>query len=502
MSLNPEKYVVSKLEPQLMNYTTSEVYLERMISEVKPEWIQDSANKAVYEMIKEYWLASGRVPNIEVASEELRKKLGKEDAQTPILVFNKLQNFKADLHDNQYSIAKQSVESNWIQQNLSFCMKQATSEMQSNNGQQALETMEKGVEEIRYTTSETKIVDYDIGEYASKALDRYEQDFKEEELISTGVEEIDLRLGGGFRKPNVVALGCGTQGGKSIIAMNLGYSAYQQGLNVAYVTIEMSEEEFLARLHSRISGVPATPVLMRSMDDNQKLKLRQEVMLDTVNPRFREEPKRFLNELGNDLLKFSREDMDREFFESDFYVKRPNTYYPIDIPSGGRLEIIRSKIIKLKEKRGCDVLIIDYAGIMDEILKGEQSWQSYSNLWLRLKAMARELDVLLISPVQAHDEGQLKYSTAVRDHIDVGLNWTRTDEDMYLGRIRFWFTKLRHGKVEFSEHEEDLMTNFAERENQSSDLSMKNPIYASLNTDIMLLADYENPLDEDFVSIN
>ena len=499
MTINPESFVVSKLEPQLMNYATSEVYLERMVTEIKPEWLQDSSNRVVFETIKEYWLASGRVPNIDIASEELRKKLGKEEAQTPILVFSKLQNFKADLHDNQYAIAKQSVESNWIQQNLSFCMKQATSEMQSNNGQQALETMEKGVEDIRYTTSEAKIVDYDIGEFASNALDRYEQEFKEEELIETGVAEIDSRLGGGFRKPNVVALGCGTQGGKSIISMNLGYSAYQQGLNVAYVTIEMSEEEFLARLHSRISGVPATNILMRDMDDIQKLQLRQKVLLDTVNPRFKKESSDYLDNLGSDLLKFTREDMDKHFFESDFYVKRPNTYYPIDIPSGGRLEIIRSKIIKLKEKRGCDVLIIDYAGIMDEILKGEQSWQSYSNLWLRLKALARELDVLLISPVQAHDDGHLKYSTAVRDHIDVGLNWTRTDEDMYFNRVRFWFTKLRHGKVEFSEQEEDVMLNFAERENQSEDLTMRNPIYATLNTDVMLLTDYENPLENDFV---
>ena len=501
MTVNAEKYIVSKLEPQLMNYTTSEVYLERMISEIKPEWLQDTSNRHVFEMIKEYWLASGRVPNLDIASEELRKKLGKEDAQAPILVFSKLQNFKTDLHDNQYSIAKQSVESNWIEQNLSFCMRQATTEMQSNNGQQALLTMEEAVEKIRYSTSETKIVDYDIAEFASNALDRYEQDFKEEELISTGVESLDERLGGGFRKPNVVALGCGTQGGKSIISMNLGYSAYEQGLNVAYVTIEMSEEEFLARLHSRITGVPATNILMRDMNDNEKLTLRQKVLLDTVNPKYRDRADKYLKEIGTDLLKFTKHDMDKNFFESEFYVKRTNTYYPIDIPSGCRLEIVRSKIIKLKEKRGCDVLIIDYAGIMDEILKGEQSWQSYSNLWLRLKALARELDVLLISPVQAHDEGQLKYSTAVRDHIDVGLNWKRTDEDMYFKRVRFWFTKLRHGKQEFSEQEQDLMLNFNERENQSEDVTMRNPIYASLDTDVMLLSDYDNPLQEDFISI-
>ena len=501
MTINPENYVVSKLEPQLMNYATSEVYLERMVSEIKTEWLQDSSNRSVFEMIKEYWLASGRIPNLDIASEELRKSLGKENAQAPILVFSKLQNYKSDLHDNQFSIAKQSVESNWIEQNLSFCMRQATTEMQSNNGQQALSTMEQAVEQIRYSTSDNKIVDYDIAEFASNALDRYEQDFREEELITSGVDEIDSRLGGGFRKPNVVALGCGTQGGKSIISMNLGYSAYQQGLNVAYVTIEMSEEEFLARLHSRISGVPATNILMRDLDDNLKLQLRKKVLLDTVNPKFQDRAEKYLQEIGTDLLKFNREDMDKNFFESDFYVKRPNTYYPIDIPSGCRLEIIRSKIIKLKEMRGCDVLIIDYAGIMDEILKGEQSWQSYSNLWLRLKALARELDVLLISPVQAHDEGQLKYSTAVRDHIDVGLNWKRTDEDMFFKRVRFWFTKLRHGKQEFNQQEEDMMLNFAERENQSEDLTMRNPIYASLDTDIMLLDDYTNPLEDDFVSI-
>ena len=54
MTINPENYVVSKLEPQLMNYATSEVYLERMVSEIKTEWLQDSSNRSVFEMIKEY----------------------------------------------------------------------------------------------------------------------------------------------------------------------------------------------------------------------------------------------------------------------------------------------------------------------------------------------------------------------------------------------------------------------------------------------------------------
>ena len=57
------------------------------------------------------------------------------------------------------------------------------------------------------------------------------------------------------------------------------------------------------------------------------------------------------------------------------------------------------------------------------------------------------------------------------------------------------------GIQEFSEQEQDLMLNFNERENQSEDVTMRNPVYASLDTDVMLLSDYENPLESEFISI-
>ena len=494
--------IPSTLESQLMNYSVSEVYLDRLIQDIKPEWLLNEFHNSLFEILSEYYLTSGRMPNGEIVALQFKKIFEDHECTKAYQIYLSLLNHKNELHDNQYTIAKNAVESNWIECNLREAMQESISEMNAKNGQQALEILEKNVERLRYNTSDTKIIDYDIGDFASFALDRYDQEFKTEELIGTGVDVIDERMGGGFRKPNVVALGCGTQGGKSIIAMNLGYNAYKQGLNVAYVTIEMSEEEFLARLHSRISQIPATPILMRTLTEEQKLNLRQSVMLDTVNPKYLKEAQEYIDDLKDDLLKFTKDDMDKNFFESDFYIKRPNTYYPIDIPSGCKLEIIRSKIIKLKEQRGCDMVIIDYAGIMEEILKGEQSWQSYSNLWLRLKALARELDIVLVSPVQAHDDGHLKYATAVRDHIDIGLNWMRSDEDILNDRVQFWFTKLRHGKAQYSDHEESLVFDFTSSEEQTaSDLSIKNPIYATLDTDVMTLKNYDNPDEGEFVTI-
>ena len=492
----------SNLESQLMSYAVSEVYIERLIKDIKPEWLINESHNTLFEVLSDYYLTSGKMPNKEIISLKLRQRFEEKEANKAFMIYSSLLNHKNELHDNQYTISKNAIESHWIENHLKFAMRDSLKEITSKNGKEALEILERNVEKLRYNTSETKIIDYDIGDFASFALDRYDQEFKTEELIGTGVDEVDERMGGGFRKPNVIALGCGTQGGKSIIAMNLGYSAYQQGLNVAYVTIEMSEEEFLARLHSRISQIPATPILMRKLNNEQKLKLRQTVLLDTVNPSHLEDAKSYLDEIGKDLLKFNRIDMDKNFFESEFYIKRTNTYYPIDIPSGCKLEVIRSKIIKLKEQRGCDMVVIDYAGIMDEILKGEQSWQSYSNLWLRLKALARELDIVLISPVQAHDDGHLKYSTAVRDHIDIGLNWMRTDEDILNDRVQFWFTKLRHGKAEYSNEEQSLVLDFTSSEDQqASDVGIRNPIYATLDTDVMTLKNYDDPDEGDFLKI-
>ena len=114
-------------------------------------------------------------------------------------------------------------------------------------------------------------------------------------------------MGRGFRKPNLVALGSGTQVGKSIFCMNFAYFSYQSNLNVAYITLEMSEEELLSRLHSRISSIPATEILMRELDDVKTTKLRKSILLDATTS----EPKSFglklIKEFDGKLKEFSKE---------------------------------------------------------------------------------------------------------------------------------------------------------------------------------------------------
>ena len=185
----------SNLESQLMHYAVSEVYLERMMKDIKPEWIINNFHNSIFEIVSEYYLTSGRMPNQDIVSLQLKKIFDEKDAFRAMNHYNALLNYKNELHDNQYTISKNAVESHWIENHLKFAMGDALSEIHSKNGKEALEILEKNVEKLRYNTSETKIIDYDIGDFASFALDRYDQDFKTEELISTGVESINDRMG-------------------------------------------------------------------------------------------------------------------------------------------------------------------------------------------------------------------------------------------------------------------------------------------------------------------
>ena len=78
----------------------------------------------------------------------------------------------------------------------------------------------------------------------------------------------------------------------------------------------------------------------------------------------------------------------------------------------------------------------------------------------------------------------------------------RTDEDILNDRVQFWFTKLRHGKAEYSNEEQSLVLDFTSSEDQqASDVGIRNPIYATLDTDVMTLKNYDDPDEGDFLKI-
>jgi KaiC/GvpD/RAD55 family RecA-like ATPase len=93
--------------------------------------------------------------------------------------------------------------------------------------------------------------------------------------ISTGWPSIDRKLYGGFNRGELNIFCAGSGGGKSLFLANLGVNWALQGLNVVYLTFELSEGLVSMRLDSMTTGI-GTRDIFKSIDDVElKVKMLQ-----------------------------------------------------------------------------------------------------------------------------------------------------------------------------------------------------------------------------------
>jgi len=139
--------------------------------------------------------------------------------------------------------------------------------------------------------------------------------------VSTGWPTFDKKLFGGFNRGELNIFAGGSGAGKSLFLQNLAVNFSQIGLNVLYVSLELSEALVAMRLDSMITGLP-TKEIFKSLDD---VELKVKVTGKTV---------------GGIQIKY--------------------------MPSGKTINDIRAYIKEYQVKRGHrpDVVLIDYLDLL------------------------------------------------------------------------------------------------------------------------------------------
>lgn len=84
--------------------------------------------------------------------------------------------------------------------------------------------------------------------------------------ISTGWPSVDKKLYGGFNRGELNIFAAASGGGKSLFLANLGINWVLAGLNVIYLTFELSEDLVCMRLDSMLTGV-GTREIFKNLDD-------------------------------------------------------------------------------------------------------------------------------------------------------------------------------------------------------------------------------------------
>lgn len=93
--------------------------------------------------------------------------------------------------------------------------------------------------------------------------------------VSTGWPMVDKKLYGGFNRGELNIFAAASGGGKSLFLANLGVNWALAGLNVIYLTFELSENLVAMRLDSMTTGI-STREIFRNLDDVElKVKMLQ-----------------------------------------------------------------------------------------------------------------------------------------------------------------------------------------------------------------------------------
>ena len=260
--------------------------------------------------------------------------------------------------------------------------------------------------------------------------------------VSTGWPSVDKKLYGGFNRGELNIFAAASGGGKSLFLANLGVNWAMMGLNVVYLTFELSENLVAMRLDSMTTGI-STREIFRSLDDVE-LKVK---MLEKRS--------------GSIQIKY--------------------------MPSGKNCNDLRSylKEYQVKKGRKPDVLLIDYLDLMmplsvkvspsDLFVKDKYVSEEIRNLAMETQCLtvtASQLNRAAVEEIEfdhSHISGGLsKIQTA--DNV-IGIFTSRAMKERGRYQIQFMKTRSSSGvgqKVDLEFNVETLRITDLNEEDQDS----------------------------------
>ena len=208
--------------------------------------------------------------------------------------------------------------------------------------------------------------------------------------VSTGWTSLDRKLFGGMNRGELNIWAGGSGAGKSLFLANLGVNWATMGLNVVYLTLELSEALVSMRIDSMLTGITTKDIFKNIDDVEMKVKL-----------------------VG----------------------KKSGMFQVKYMPSGKTANDIRAYLKEYEIQMGkrVDVLLVDYLDLLMPIGKKI----SAENLFIKdkyvseeLRNLAMEKQVLLVTAAQLN-RGAVEEVEFDHSHISGGLSKIQTADNVF-----------------------------------------------------------------------
>ncbi len=208
--------------------------------------------------------------------------------------------------------------------------------------------------------------------------------------ISTGWKSLDNRLFGGMNRGELNIFAGGSGAGKSLFLANLGLNWAMAGLNVVYITLELSEALVSMRIDSMLTGIPTKEIFKDIENVETKVKL-----------------------IG----------------------KKSGAYQIKYVPSGKNVNDLRAYIkeFEIKTERKVDVILVDYLDLLMPISRKI----SPADLFIKDKYVSEELrnfaverKAILVTAAQLN-RGAVEEVEFDHSHISGGLSKIQTADNVF-----------------------------------------------------------------------
>jgi len=207
--------------------------------------------------------------------------------------------------------------------------------------------------------------------------------------VSTGWESMDRKLFGGFNRGELNIFAGGSGAGKSLFLANLGVNWALQGLNVVYLTLELSEQLVSMRIDSMTTGITTRDIFKNIDDVEMKVKM-----------------------IG----------------------KKSGAFQVKYMPSGKTANDIRAylKEFEIKTGKKIDVLLVDYLDLLMPVgkrISAENLFVKDKYVSEELRNLAMELQCVFVTAAQLN-RGAVEEVEFDHSHISGGLSKIQTADNV------------------------------------------------------------------------
>ena len=420
----------------LYGLITSEKFCRELCPVLNPRLLEVDYARIVSSWIKDYYNDYKTCPGKDISklyrshSEDINDEALREN----ILTFlNKL--------DKDYESISNFNDEYALQESITYLKKQSLKNL-SKDVESFLLTND--IEKAEDSITKYKTIEKSTGEAVSllKSPESIVESYSEEKGTLFTLPKAYGKVVGRIHREDFISYLAPMKRGKTWTLIDVGVNAASQGMKVLFVSHEMSESDVIKRFWTSFTGD-----IGEARDD-----IDYSYFEDNGNGKFTVEHKTITRKPINLVsIEKKQKALKRMFRGGDIRVLAVPAYSLS--PDGLDMKIER---LVQQEEFVPDVIIIDYADIMQPIEKGEYRHQ-IDGIWKRLRALAQKRKCVVFTASQSgrssigNDVNSENISEDIRKlaHVTSMVAINQNETERKNGIVRFKQLAVREGEMEF-----------------------------------------------------